>query len=175
MKKILIILLWTITLIAGWCTKKIEKPIIFENYNITLTTKYNYKEINANIVPEVSTIKQYIQDTQTWFASSIIIAKTKIQEEINIVDLAEKNAESMTKKIPGIKKPSTDKFQIECKEKNIDWVIQKITIKDWKETQYINQIFFSEDNHLYWISTMTTNRTETKNLSKSIKNIVCLE
>jgi len=175
MKKILIILLWITTLITGWCTKKIEKPIIFENYTITLTTKYNYKEINANIVPEVSTIKQYIQDTQTWFASSIIIAKTEIQEEINIADLAEKNSESMTKKIPGIKKPSTDSFQIKCKEKNIDWVIQKIAIKDWKETQYINQMFFSEDNNLYWISTMTTNKTETRNLSKSIKSIVCLE
>jgi len=60
----------------------------------------------------------------------MIIAKTQIQEDINISDLAENNSKSMLKKIQGIKKPSTSKFQIKCKDKIIDCVLQKISIKD---------------------------------------------
>ncbi len=175
MKKLLLLLLLTTTLLIWWCGKKIEKPILFENYQITLATKYNYKEIKANIIPEISTIKQYIQDVQTWFAGSIIIAKTKTQEKINIDKLAENNAKSMVKKIAGMKDPSTNKLQIKCKSKDIDWFIQKITIKEWEDKQYINQMFFSQEDSLYAISTMTTNKDETKNLFKSIENISCLE
>lgn len=174
MKNFFIILLITTTIVLWWCTKKIEKPIIFENFKINLETKYNYQEIAANIIPETPTIKQYIQDTQTWFANSIIIAKNILQKEIDLPSFAENNSKSITRKIIWSKEPKTKNFSFDCKENEIKWIIQTITIEDDKETQYLNQLFFVIDQELYWISTMTLDKREHKNLNKSIQRISCI-
>lgn len=174
MKKYFIILLWTMIIALWWCTKKIEKSVIFEDYKIVLQTKYNYQEIIANISSETSTLKQYIQDTQTWFASSIIIAKDQITNQINLNLFAENNSKSITTKIIWSKKPKTNMFSFNCKKDKIDWVIQKIIIKKGEETQYLNQLFFIIDKNLYWISTMTLDKKEHNNLNKSLKRISCL-
>lgn len=172
MKKriIALIILW---LFIWWCTKKVEKPIIFDQYSITLTTKYSYQEINTNNIPWSPAIKQYLQENETWFAWSIIIAKNQLQTGLDISTLANNNSKSITRKIAWADKPSTSEFSFDCWSGEIDWVIQKVEIEEWDETQYLNQLFFVNENYLYGISTMTTDKSENKNLAKNIKNITC--
>lgn len=174
MRKLLlwwILLLW---LIAWWCTKKIETSLVFEEYSIPLATQNNYQEITANILPGTAIIKQYMQQTDTGFVGSIIIAKTNIQSGIDIKSLATNNSKSLTRKISWAKKPSTDEFSFDCWSGKREGILQKITIEEGNEVQYMNQLFFATTNSLYGISSMTNSKKESKNLAKSMKKITCI-
>ena len=173
MKKVLIILCITIPLFLWWCTKKVEHPIVFDHYKITLATKYAYQETAANSIIWGPIIKQYLQENETWFAGSIIIAKSLIETGIDINKFATTNSKSLTRKIPGAEISSTDEFSFPCKNTPIKWVLQKIKIQQGEEKEYLNQMFFTDSGYLYGMSTMTTDKTENKNLSKSIKKISC--
>lgn len=162
------------TLFIWWCTKKISTWVIFDDYNINLETKYKYQEIAANTIEWAPVIKQYIQQIETGFVWSIIIAKTDIQQPIDIENFASINDKLITIKIPWAKETSTDDFSFKCWSWSIDTILQNITIKEWEETQYLNQLFFATTNKLYWISTITTDKREHKNLSRSIEAITCL-
>ena len=99
MKKNLIILISIVSLFMFGCSKKTEKTIIFDNFKISIKSKYNYQEIAANIIPEVPVIKQYIQETEDSFSNSIVIAKNPTQAEIDIESFIENNTKSMSKKL----------------------------------------------------------------------------
>ncbi|AHB41689.1 hypothetical protein P148_SR1C00001G0901 [candidate division SR1 bacterium RAAC1_SR1_1] len=173
MKKNIIGLVIVLGLFMGGCTKKVEKPIIFDQYHIILTTEYIYQEIAANTMAGAPAIKQYIQENETGFAGSIIIAKIQLETGMDISTFATYNSKSITRKIMGSNKPSTDKFSFECGSGSIDGILQKISIEEGDQEQYLNQMFFTDKNYLYGISTMTTNKSESKNLAKSLKNISC--
>ncbi len=156
-----------------WCTKKIENPIIFDDYKITLETKYRYQEITPDTTNPISIVKQYIQQTETGFVGSLIIAKTKLQTGINIDSFWKITRKSITRKISWVDDISTDYFRFKCWEQEINGFIQKTRIEELDQKQYLNQAFFSNKETLFWISTMTTDKKESKNLAKSIKNIGC--
>lgn len=173
MKKQIIGIIILLGIFIWWCTKKTEMPILFDDYYINIETKYSYKEIIANTISLSPTIKQYVQENQTWFIGSIIITKIQIQTGIDLSTFATNNSKSITRKVTGAEEPSIDKFSFTCKSTKINWILQKTTIEEWDQKQYMNQVFFIEQDDLYWISTITSDKKENKNLANSIKDITC--
>jgi hypothetical protein len=174
MKKKLIIGLFIILWVTlWWCSKKIEQTIVFENYKIPLETIYQYQETNDNTALN-SIIKQYIQKVDTWFISSIIIAKNTIKSWVNINNYWAINEKSLTKKINWSELDRVKEIEFECASWSIVAILQNFIIEqDWTK-QYLNQLFFTYWWYIYGISTITEDKTESKKLSNSIKNIECL-
>lgn len=156
-----------------WCSKKIKNPILFDDYAIPLETKYIYQEVIPDTTNPIPITKHYIQQTETGFMGSIIIATTKLQTGINIDSFWEITRKSITRKISWVDDISTDSFRFKCWTGEINGILQKARIEELDQKQYLNQAFFANKGILFWISTMTTDKKESKNLAKSIKNIHC--
>jgi hypothetical protein len=162
--------MFVVLIITSWCSKKINQNVIFEDYYITLETKYHYQEIKNT---ENNSTKQLIQTNTTWFSSSIIISKNDILQNVEIKTFWDKNKESLIKKINWSKNKSDKKISFTCNNQKINWILQTFIIKENKNKQYLNQVFFIKESKIYWISTMTEDRKESKNLISSIKKINC--
>ncbi len=175
MKKYTIIILTIFcVLLLSWCGKKTTQNIDFERYTIVLKTKYQYQEIkNTTTNEELNTIKQFIQTNTSWFIGSILIGKNEVNTWIDLKKIWEKNKKIILKNIPWTKESSKN-FSFTCSWEKLSGILQKFSTKWTKTTKYLNQIFFIQDNEIYWISTMTEDKKENSNFKNIYKTIECL-
>jgi hypothetical protein len=183
-KPSIILVLAIVAILLTWCTKKNDNPIVFEKYSINIKTNDRYRE---DILPLAdSPLKQYVEQTTTWFKNSIIIDKVTVMSWMDLKKYAEIHKKSMMQKVSWIKNLSTDTISFDCWSSSMEAILQKMLIEEenyilWteekpkKEYRYLNQLFFVDDNQLYALSSMTDTKKTSRNVIKSIKKITCLE
>ncbi len=169
-------LIWIIGIIGlfflSWCTKLQETKILFDKYTFTLKTTNTYQE-TTNIQSETSLLKTYIQQ-QSWFSSSLLIAKQEILSWTDIDTIIAKNIQHELKSISNANLEKEKEIDISCWDEDISGQSKTLEIETNNGILYLTQYYFIDQWFLFTLSSLTPDKKQNKEILSSLKTLSCL-
>lgn len=183
--KRLTILFLAIPIILTWCWTTKTQKAEFEWFSINIDQDFKKTDWslveNKQIINKVLLAYKKTNKQKDWFDENVMIAKTTINSGLTWENFAKINIEKIQENIQWTQSIKSASIKFKCKEKNIEWIYNIISIPQDGEdindknrkSYYINQYYFVNWAEGYIISFSTDVQKNAENFVNNLKKITC--
>lgn len=178
MKRYSLLILSLLIILTG-CTSKSSFSTTFDEFTFNFydnNKEYVALPLDSNSIG-MNVLMKMKEKTGTWytgFVSSLVIIKTPIQSWTDMKTLVDSNTKNLELKLLKYVTTTATSKKVKCKNLQYSWYITAFSYQLDKQTLYVGQYFFTDDESLYLMSLSSDDKQDITSFIKSIRTVKCI-
>jgi hypothetical protein len=179
MIKYLCIIIWVFSVagcsLIGNSSSSDNQNILFDTYGLQWSKDYLPADPltieNQQILNQIIWVYQIQTD---WFTKNLLIATSKIKEELDGIQFMTLNASKLATDIVWLISDGYEEFDVECGEQILTAYIHQLHLQSKWSTSYMLQLYFVNEWKGYIASAYTNTQEDIEIYKNNFKTLVCI-